>query len=133
MALVFKELHKPKSPDMLNDEWMLLENTGPNVVAVHKGDLTVARRATDRPHPLGTLDPGFILQPKEQIRLVTGTPSKKAQGAPPDEKEVKNYHLFLKEAVLKAPGVVVRVAIKQQELARAVFAPGKKGGIEEAE
>lgn len=129
MALVFKELHKAKSPDMLNEEWLLLENTGPNVVAVQKADLTVARRAADRPHPLGTLDPGFILQPNEQIRLVTGTPSKKAQGTPPDDKDVKNYHLFLREPVLKAPGMIVRMAVKQQELARAVFAPDQKGGI----
>jgi len=130
MALVFKELHKAKSPDMLNEEWLVLENTGPNVVTVQKCDLTVAKRATDRPHPLGTLDPGFILQPNEKIRLVTGTPSKKAQGTPPDEKAMKNYHLFLREPVLTAPGMVVRVAIKQQELARAVFAPEKKGGID---
>ena len=78
MALVFRELHKAKSPDKLNEEWLLLENTGPNVVTAQKVDLTVARRAADRPHPLGTLDPGFILQPNQKIRLVTGTPSKKA-------------------------------------------------------
>jgi hypothetical protein len=132
MALVFRELHKAKSPDMLNEEWLLLENTGPNPVNAQKCDLTVARRANERPHPLGTLDPGFILKPNEKIRLVTGTPSKKAQGTPPEEKDdVKNYHLFLREPVLTAPGMVVRVSIKQQELARAVFAPDKKGGIAE--
>jgi len=130
MALVFKELHKAKSPDLLNEEWLVLENTGPGVVNAQKCDLTVARRATDRPHPLGTLDPGFILHPNDKIRLVTGTPSKKAHGAPPEEKDIKNYHLFLREPVLAAPGMVVRIAIKQQELARAVFAPDKKGGIE---
>src|SRR5262245_24780844 len=131
MALVFRELHKAKSPEMLNEEWLLLENTGPNTVNAQKCDLTVARRANERPHPLGTLDPGFILKPNEKMRLVTGTPSKKAQGTPPDEKDdVKNYHLFLREPVLKAPGLVVRVSIKQQELARAVFAPDKKGGVD---
>jgi hypothetical protein len=131
MALVFRELHKAKSPDLLNEEWLLLENTGPNVVNAQKGELTVARRATDRPHPLGTLDPGFILKPSEKIRLVSGTPSKKAHGTPPEEKgEVKNYHLFLREPVLTAAGIVLRISIKQQELARAVFAPEKKGGIE---
>ena len=76
MPLVFRELHKAKSPDLLNEEWLLLENTGPTVVTAQKVDLTVARRPTDRPHPLGTLDPGFILHPSEKIRLVTGTPSK---------------------------------------------------------
>ncbi|HEX8953109.1 MAG TPA: hypothetical protein VF997_15775 [Polyangia bacterium] len=134
MALVFRELHKAKSPDLLNEEWLLLENTGPSVVTAHKVDLTVARRAADRPHPLGTLDPGFTLQPNQKIRLVTGTPSKKAQGTPPDEKgDVKNYHLFLREPVLKTPGMVVRVSQKQQELAKAIFAPKSKDGIEQEE
>ncbi|HEY2748189.1 MAG TPA: hypothetical protein VGL86_26380 [Polyangia bacterium] len=134
MPLVFLELHKAKSPDKLNEEWLLLENTGPAVVTAHKVDLTVARRANDRPHPLGTLDPGFILQPNQKIRLVTGTPSKKAHGTPPDEKDdVKNYHLFLREPVLTTPGMIVRVSQKQQELARAVFAPAAKAGIEEAQ
>ena len=129
MALVFRELHKAKSPDKLNEEWLLLENTGPNVVTAQKVDLTVARRAADRPHPLGTLDPGFILQPNQQIRLVTGTPSKKAQGAPPDEKEIKNYHLFLREPILKSAGLVLRLSLKQMELAKATFAPDKEDGL----
>jgi len=134
MPLVFRELHKSKSPDLLNEEWLLLENTGPAVVTAQKVELTVARRATDRPHPLGTLDPGFILHPNEKIRLVTGTPSKKAHGTPPEEKgDVKNYHLFLREPVLTTPGMVVRVSLKQQELAKAVYAPKSKTGIEEEE
>ena len=134
MPLIFRELHKAKSPDKLNEEWLLLENTGPAVVTAQKVELTVARRATDRPHPLGTLDPGFILHPNEKIRLVTGTPSKKAHGTPPEEKgDVKNYHLFLREPVLTTPGMVVRVSLKQQELAKAVYAPKSKTGIEQEE
>jgi hypothetical protein len=132
MPLIFRELHPAKSPDMLNEEWLLLENTGPNVVNAHGCAVTVARRASDRGRPLGTLDPGFILKPNEKIRLVTGTPSKKAQGAPPEDKEIRNYHLFLREPVLSAAGLVVRVSIKQQELARAVFAPDQKDGLAEA-
>jgi hypothetical protein len=134
MALIFRELHKAKSSELLNEEWLLLENTGPNIINAHNCSVTVARRASERPHPLGTLDPGFILKPNEKIRLVTGTPSKKAHGTPPEENDdIKNYHLFLREPVLTAPGLVVRLALNQQELARATFAPGKKGGIEPAE
>jgi hypothetical protein len=131
MPLVFRELHKSKSPDKLNEEWLLLENTGPSVVTAQKVELTVARRATDRPHPLGTLDPGFILHPNEKIRLVTGTPSKKAHGTPPEEKDIKNYHLFLREPVLKSAGMIVRVTQKQQELAKATYAPTSKTGIDD--
>jgi hypothetical protein len=134
MPLVFRELHKAKSPDKLNEEWLVLENTGPAVVAAQKVELTVARRMQDRPHPLGTLDPGFILQPNQKIRLVTGTPSKKAQGTPPEENDdLKNYHLFLREPVLSAPGIVLRVSQKQNEMAKAVYEPKAKTGIQEAE
>jgi hypothetical protein len=131
MALVFKTLHKPKNPESLNEEWMVLENTGPNPITAQKCELTVAKTANDRPHPIGTLDPGFVLHPQEKIRLVTGSPAKKAQGDPPAEKEMKNYHLFLREPVLTKPGLVVRLQMKQAELARAVFAPDKKSGIAE--
>ena len=49
--------------------------------------------------------PASSCTPNEKIRLVTGTPSKKAQGTPPDEKDdVKNYHLFLREPVLVNAG-----------------------------
>src|SRR4051794_2077027 len=114
MALVIREMHHPKSKEALNEEWLLLENTGPNEINAHGCALTVARNANERPHPIGTLDPGFVLHPNEKIRLVTGSPSKKAQGTPPDEKGgVKNYHLFLKEPVLSRPGTVVRVSVKQ--------------------
>lgn len=129
MALVFRELHQASNPEALNEEWFLLENTGPGTVNAHGCAFTVAKRTTERPHPVGTLEPGFILKPGEKIRLVTGTPSKKAQGAPPDEKEVRNYHLFLRERVLRGAGTIVRLSIKQQELAKATFAPTSKDGL----
>jgi hypothetical protein len=132
MALVIKELHKAKDADALNEEWLVLENTGPNAITAMGCVLTLARSTNDRPHPLGTLDPGFVLHPNEQIRLVTGSPSKKSQGTPPAEKkDLKNYHLFLKEPMLSKPGSVIAVALKQLELARAVFKPDAKNGIGE--
>jgi hypothetical protein len=131
MALVILELHRPKKTEALNEEWLLLENTGPNPINAHGCAVTVARNPNERPHPIGTLDPGFVLHPNEKIRLVTGSPSKKAQGVPPDEtKDVKNYHLFLREPVLQKPGTVVRLSLKQLELAKAVFSPEAKNGIE---
>ena len=129
MPLVIKELHPPSKPELLNEEWLIVENTGPNPWNAHGCAITVARNESERPHPLGTLDPGFVLHPDETIRLVTGSPSKKAQGTPPDEKKMKNYHLFLREPMLARPGLVIRVALKQAELARAVFSPNGKHGI----
>ncbi len=131
MALIFRTLHATKEADALNQEWMILENTGANAVTSAGCALTISKKANERPHPLGTLDPGFVLQPQEKVRLVTGTPSKKSQGAPPAEDGIKNYHLFLKERVLRGPGTVVRISLKQHELAKAVFAPTAKNGIED--
>lgn len=129
MPLVIQTLHRAKDPALLNEEWIVVENTGPAVWHAAGCTVTIARNASDRPRQLGTLDPGFYLQPGEKIRLVTGTPSKKAQGAPPDDKDIKNYHLFLKEPVLPRPGTVVRIALKQLELARATWAPDAKDGL----
>jgi hypothetical protein len=41
---------------------------------------------------------------------------------------VKNYHLFLKQPFLEA-GVVVRLTLRQLDLARASFAPDQPQGV----
>ena len=128
MALVIRELHAASSRELLNDEWLLIENTGPGLLSAAGWTLLVGKQG-QRPHQLGTLQPGFILHSGEQIRLVTGSPGKKAHGAPPPETEkVKNYFLFLREPVLERPGIVVHLTLHQLELARAVFAPQKQDG-----
>jgi hypothetical protein len=131
MALVFRALQRAPKPDLLNEEWMLLENTGPGVLSA-KGWSIEVQRGTHRPRALGTLEPGFLLQPGEKVRLVTGTASRKAQGTPPPEEGVKNYHLFLREPILAQPGLILHVKLKQLEVARATFDPEAKHGIAQA-
>ena len=134
MPLVFRDLHAAPSPALLNEEWILLENTGPGVVNAAGLTLSVARARGQRPHPLGTLSPGFVLQAGEKIRLVTGTASKASQGTPPDVSDgIRNYHLFLREPVLQRAGQILTVQLKQLEMARAVYAPGGEGGQPTAE
>jgi len=120
MPLVFSSVHRPKDTQELNQEWFVVENTGPNAISTAGCALTVAA-PQGRPRPLATMEPGFTLQPQEKIRLVTGSPGKKSQGAPPDESEAKNYHLCLKESVLGKPGTTVRIARGQMELAKVVY------------
>lgn len=129
MALVFRTLHPAPSRELLNEEWMIVENGGSGVINASGLTLSVARARGQRSHPLGTLAPGFVLQPGEKIRLVTGTPSKKSHGAPPDGDGVRNYHLFLREPVLQHPGQIVYLLLKQLELGRAVFAPDQPLGL----
>jgi len=120
MPLVFSSVHRPTDTQELNQEWFVVENTGPNAISTHGCELTVAA-PKGRPRPLLTMEPGFLLQPNEKIRLVTGSPAKKSQGAPPDEKDAKNYHLCLREAVLGKSGTTVRIARGQMELAKVVY------------
>ncbi len=117
MALAFVELHRASKKELLNEEWLLLENKGGGPINTAGCALTVAKQG-ERPRPIGTLDPGFVLQPGEKIRLVTGTASKKSQGAPPDESAAKNYHLFLREPIITRQGLVIRISLNQMELAR---------------
>jgi hypothetical protein len=130
MPIVLRELHRAPNKDVLNEEWLVLENTGPQPVSAKGCTVSVARSAKDHPRVLGTIDPGFVLKPGEKIRLVTGTASKKAEGTPPSESDgLKNYHLFLKEPVIGAPGSVVRLSLRQLELARGTYQPDAPGGI----
>ena len=131
MPLVIRELHRAPSKDNLNEEWIVLENTGPAPVSVAGCTLSVARNLKERPKVLGTIDPGFMLKVGEKIRLVSGTASRKAQGTPPKESDaLKNYHLFLKENVLVGGGAVVRLSLKQLEMVRGVFKQDAPSGVE---
>ncbi len=132
MPIVIRELHRAPSKDLLNEEWIVLENTGSSPVSAQGCSVAVSRSANNHPKILGTLDPGFTLKPGEKIRLVAGTASRKAQGTAPAESDaLKNYHLFLKEPVITGPGAVVRLALKQLELTRGTFKPDAPNGVAE--
>lgn len=128
MALVFRTLHPASKPELLNEEWIVLENTGPGVLTAAGWTLAVAGPGK-RPRALGTLQPGFTMQPGDKVRLVTGTASKKSQGTPPADDGIKSYHLFLKEQVLPRGGLTVTISLKQLEVARAVYDPQAAEGI----
>ena len=129
MALVFRSLHRAEKAELLNEEWLIVENTGPNLLNTAGWTVAVARRKGQRSHPLGTLKPGFVIQPGERVRLVTGTPAKKSQGEPPPEEGFRSYHLFLREPVLSRPGLVLTVLLNQLEVARAIFDPESPDGM----
>jgi hypothetical protein len=128
MPLVIHVLHAAPKPDLLNEEWMIVQNAGPGPLSAAGWTLEVGKKG-QRPHPLGTLQPGFLLQPGERMRLITGTASKKAQGVPPIEEGLKNYHLFLREPVLKTPGLVLQFKLKQHLIASVTFDPNAPTGI----
>src|SRR4029077_13332296 len=99
MSLVFREIHAAADDSQLNEEWLILENTGAAPFNSSGLAVLVAQPklgAKKNPRPLGPLYPGFVLKPGQKIRVITGSPGKKSQGTPPTESaELKNYHLFL--------------------------------------
>jgi hypothetical protein len=127
MALRIVQIHAAKQPDALNSEWFVVENTGDKPFSTKNCALGTAFGG-QRPRPLGTLDPGFVINPGEKYRIITGNPGRKAHGAPPDD-AIPNYHLFLGDAVLKKPGIVLALSLRTLELARAVFDPDAKTGV----
>jgi len=130
MALQIVELHATEKPETLNDEWLVLENSGPNDFVSQGCKVAVARNAHARGREIGKIDPGFVLHAGERIRLVTGSPGKKAHGAPPDEtKDLKNYHLFLGGPVIEGAGSTIALVLNQVEMARATYDPKAKQGV----
>ena len=130
MPLRILELHPAKKPETLNDEWLVLENEGPNDFVSQGCKVSVARNAHARGREIGKIDPGFTLHKGEKIRLVTGSPGTKAHGAPPDEtKEMKNYHLFLGGPLIEGAGSTIALVLNQVEMARATYDPKAKHGV----
>src|SRR5687767_11488272 len=107
MRLVIREIHPPRRSDELNDEWFVVENAGDKAFSTSGCSVLVGRGSTKRLRAVGTLDPGFTLQPQERVRVVTGSPGKKAHGAVPaaeGEGGTRNYHLFQASSLLAGAG-----------------------------
>ena len=78
MALTFREAHATADKKQLNGEWFVLENAG--ATSISTGGLQViSGKKGKRGSVLGTIDPGFMLQPGEKILVVSGIPGKKSQ------------------------------------------------------
>jgi hypothetical protein len=132
MSLVFREAHAAPDKKKLNEEWFVLENTGAS--AINTRGLQVLQGHLDRVKGqrgsfLGTIDPGFMLQPGEKILLASGSPGKKSQGEPPAPEKMRVYHLLQRERLLQGAGTIIRLALNQMEIARLVFDPAAPNGV----
>ena len=131
MPLVFKEAHAAPDKKKINEEWFILENTGAS--AINTRGLQVLSGHIDRNKNrgsfLGTIDPGFMLQPGEKILVISGVPGKKAHGDPPARDGMRSYHLFQREPLLQGDGTILRLAMNQIEVARLVYAKDAPGGV----
>ena len=131
MPLVFKEAHAAPDKKKINEEWFILENTGAS--AINTRGLQVLSGHIDRNKNrgsfLGTIDPGFMLQPGEKILVASGSPGKKAHGEPPTPEKMRVYHLLQREGILRGAGTIIRFTLNQMEIAKLVYDPASPNGV----
>ena len=129
MAIRFVEIKPSESPETLNLEWVILENDGKAPFNTRGCGMTVGRRGTNKKSLLGIIDPGFVLQPGERVRMCTGNPGTQAHGTPPED-GVKNYFLFLPKTYLAGgAGTVLTLVLRGLPVSKAEFDPAAPGGV----
>ena len=130
MAIRFVEIKASESAETLNSEWVILENAGKQPFSTRGCGMTVGKRGSAKKSLLGIIDPGFVLQPGDRMRMCTGNPATQSHGAAPAEDTVKNYFLFLPRAYLvKGQGTVLTLVLRGLPVSKVEFDPTMPGGI----
>jgi hypothetical protein len=128
MAIRFVEIKPSESQETLNNEWVILENDGKAPFNTRGCGMTVGRRGSNKKSMLGIIDPGFVLQPGERVRMCTGSPGKTEQGTPPED-GVTNYYLFLAKTYLAGAGTVLTLVLRGLPVSKAEFDPKAPAGV----
>lgn len=130
MAIRFVEIKAAENAESLNSEWVILENAGKTPFSTRGCGMTVGRRGSAKKSLLGIIDPGFVLQPGEKMRMCTGNPATEKHGAAPAEDTVKNYFLFLPRTYLTGgAGTVLTLVLRGLPVAKGEFDPAQPGGL----
>lgn len=129
MAVRFVEIKASDNPDTLNAEWVVVENAGKAPFNMRGCGMTVGRRGSAKKSLLGVIDPGFVLQPGEKMRMCTGNPATEKHGAPPPEDEVKNYFLFLPKTYVAGAGTVLTLVLRGLPVSKAEYDPAQPTGV----
>lgn len=125
MTLEIIQIQASGDSKKLNEEWIVVENTGDLPLTLRGCEVA---KGTRKHRKVAKLDPGFTLQPQEKRRLVSGNPRSTVQGQPPED-SVENYFLFLKVAYLEKPGLAIKILRGQGVLAQARWEPKKDKGV----
>ena len=131
MAIRFVEIKASDNADTLNNEWVILENDGKAPFNTRGCGMTVGRKGTNKKSLLGIIDPGFVLQPGEKVRMLTGNPGTQAHGPAPED-GVKNYYLFLPKLYLAGAGTVLTLVLRGLPVSKAEFDPAAPSGVSAA-
>jgi hypothetical protein len=89
--------------------------------------MTVGRRGSNKKSMLGIIDPGFVMQPGEKVRMLTGNSGTQSHGTAPED-GVKNYFLFLAKPYV-AGGVVLTLVLRGLPVSKAEFDPAAPHGL----
>ncbi len=128
MAIRFVEIKAAENADALNTEWVILSNDGKTPFNTRGCGMTVGRKGSNKKSLLGIIDPGFVLNPGEKVRMCTGNPGTEAHGKAPED-GVKNYYLFLPKTYLAGAGTVLTLVLRGLPVSKAEFDPGKPAGV----
>ena len=133
MAIRFVEIKAADNAEALNSEWVILENSGKAPFNTRGCGMTVGRRGSAKKSLLGIIDPGFVLQPGDRMRMCTGNPATQAHGNPPPEDKVKNYFLFLPKQYLQGgAGTVLTLVLRGLPVSKAEYDPAQNDGLAKA-
>jgi hypothetical protein len=129
MPIRFVEIKATDNPEQLNNEWVILENDGKSAFNTRGCGMTVGRKGSSKKSLLGIIDPGFVLQPGERMRMCTGSPGTQAHGTAPED-GTKNYYLFLPKPYLAAgAGTVLTLVLRGLPVSKAEYDPAQPGGV----
>jgi hypothetical protein len=129
MAIRFVEIKASDNVEALNGEWVILENAGKTPFNTRGCGMTVGRKGSAKRSLLGIIDPGFVLNPGERMRMCTGNPATQAHGTAPED-QTKNYFLFLPRTYLvKGKGTVLTLVLRGLPVSKAEYDPDAPHGI----
>jgi hypothetical protein len=128
MAIRFVEIKAAENVEALNTEWVILENDGKTAFNTRGCGMTVGRKGSAKKSLLGIIDPGFVLNPGEKVRMCTGNPGTAAHGTAPED-GIKNYYLFLPKTYLAGAGTVLTLVLRGLPVSKAEFDPAKPAGV----
>jgi hypothetical protein len=128
MAIRFMEIKAAENAEALNTEWVILENVGKTPFSTRGCGMTVGRRGSAKKSLLGIIDPGFVMQPGDKVRMLTGNPGTEKHGTAPED-GVKNYFLFLPKTYVGVPGTVLTLTLRGLPVSKAEFDPAQPGGV----
>jgi hypothetical protein len=128
MAIRFVEIKPSEDPETLNAEWVILENDGKTPFNTRGCGMTVGRKGSAKKSLLGIIDPGFVLQPGDRMRMCTGNPATQAHGTGPED-DTKNYFLFLPKTYIKDKGTVLTLVLRGLPVSKAEYDPEQPRGL----